>query len=112
MTVVKVGGSLFDHPKLGAGLRAYLESLAPAEVLLVPGGGGVADAVRELDRVHALGGEAAHWLALRSLGVTVRKSVDMLLGAFCIERGHVLLHDDRDFDPMEQHLGLRVVAVP
>ena len=70
MIVVKVGGSLFDHPALGPALRAFVASLAPAEVLLVPGGGPVADAVRQLDRVHALGEEAAHWLALRALGVT------------------------------------------
>ncbi len=69
MIVVKVGGSLFDHPALGPGLRAFVESLS-AEVLLVPGGGPVADAVRELDRAHGLGEEAAHWLALRALGVT------------------------------------------
>jgi 5-(aminomethyl)-3-furanmethanol phosphate kinase len=69
MIVVKVGGSLFDHPKLGPGLREYLEALG-SEVLLVPGGGPVADAVRELDHVHGLGEEAAHWLALRSLSVT------------------------------------------
>ena len=70
MIVVKVGGSLFDSPALGPALRAYLDALAPAEVLLVPGGGPVADAVRALDRTHALGEEAAHWLALRSLSVT------------------------------------------
>jgi hypothetical protein len=70
MIVVKVGGSLFDHPALGSELRAFVESLAPAEVLLVAGGGPVADAVRELDRVHGLGEEAAHWLALRALDVT------------------------------------------
>ena len=70
MIVVKVGGSLFDSPTLGPTLRAYLKSLAPADVLLVAGGGPVADAVRELDRTHALGEEAAHWLALRSLSVT------------------------------------------
>ena len=70
MIVVKVGGSLFDSPALGPALRAFVESLAPADVLLVGGGGPVADAVRELDRVHGLGEEAAHWLALRSLGVT------------------------------------------
>ncbi|MBA4063774.1 MAG: uridylate kinase [Isosphaera sp.] len=70
MIVVKVGGSLFDHPRLGPGLRAYLAALAPADVLLVPGGGPVADAVRQLDRAHGLGEEAAHWLALRALAVT------------------------------------------
>ena len=68
MIVVKVGGSLYDHPYLGPGLRAYLESLA-GPVLLVPGGGPVADAVRRLDRTHRLGEEAAHWLALRALSV-------------------------------------------
>ena len=45
MIVVKVGGSLFDHPRLASGLRAYLHSLAPQEVLLVPGGGPFAEAV-------------------------------------------------------------------
>ena len=69
MIVVKVGGSLFDHPRLGPGLRAYLDSLAPAEVLLVPGGGPLAEAVRELDRVHGLGEETSHWLAVRAMDV-------------------------------------------
>src|SRR5262249_17943390 len=68
--VVKVGGSLFDHPRLGPGLRAYLDSLGPARALLVPGGGIVADAVRQLDRVHNLGEEASHWIALRAMEVT------------------------------------------
>jgi aspartokinase-like uncharacterized kinase len=64
--VVKVGGSLYDHPRLGPGLRAYLAEL-DEPVLLVPGGGDFADAVRKLDAVHRLGEEAAHWLALRAL---------------------------------------------
>jgi predicted nucleic acid-binding protein len=46
---------------------------------------------------------------MRALGVTVRKTIDVLIGTFCIERGHQLLHDDRDFDPMETLLGLAVV---
>ncbi|MBX9579679.1 MAG: hypothetical protein K2X87_05160 [Gemmataceae bacterium] len=67
MIVVKVGGSLYDHPGLGPGLRAYLAELATEPVLLVPGGGDFGDAVRRLDAVHRLGEEAAHRLALRSL---------------------------------------------
>ena len=43
---------------------------------------------------------------LRELGVTIRKTADIIIGTFCIERRHLLLHDDRDFAPMEQHLGL------
>jgi aspartokinase-like uncharacterized kinase len=67
MIVVKVGGSLYDHPLLGPGLRAYLDSLAPAEVWLVPGGGDVVEAIRALDAVHALGDEACHALAVRGM---------------------------------------------
>lgn len=52
---------------------------------------------------------AANYRRLRSLGVTIRKTVDLIIGTFCIERGHDLLHDDRDFDAMERHLGLRVL---
>jgi predicted nucleic acid-binding protein len=44
---------------------------------------------------------------LRQRGITVRKTIDLIIGTFCIERGHELLHDDRDFAPMAAHLGLR-----
>ena len=68
MIVVKVGGSLYDHPGLGPGLAAFLNDRFPGEIVwLVPGGGPFADAVRALDRVHALDEENAHWIALRSL---------------------------------------------
>jgi aspartokinase-like uncharacterized kinase len=70
MIVVKVGGSLFDHPRLRSGLRAYLESLAPDELMLVPGGGDFADAVRKLDRIHGLSEEVSHALALRAMTVS------------------------------------------
>ena len=51
---------------------------------------------------------ARNYRTLRDLGVTIRKTADLIIGTYCIERGHTLLHDDRDFDPMQQHLGLRV----
>lgn len=52
---------------------------------------------------------AAHFRALRARGITVRKTIDLLIGTFCIEENLPLLHRDRDFDAMEQHLGLRVL---
>ena len=52
---------------------------------------------------------AGNYRALRAKGVTVRKTIDMLIGTFCIENGHRLLHRDRDFDPIEKHLGLETV---
>lgn len=67
MIVVKVGGSLYDWPGLGPALRAFVAALAPARVLLVPGGGDFADAVRKLHAVHGLSEEQSHWLALESL---------------------------------------------
>ena len=52
---------------------------------------------------------AAHYRALRRLGFTTRTGIDILIGSWCITEGCRLLHDDRDFAPMEQHLGLRAV---
>jgi predicted nucleic acid-binding protein len=53
---------------------------------------------------------ARNFRSLRKLGVTVRKTIDTVIATKCIESGYVLLHDDRDFDPFVQHLGLRVLA--
>jgi predicted nucleic acid-binding protein len=52
---------------------------------------------------------AANYRSLRAHGITVRKTIDIIIGSFCIERGHMLLHDDRDFAPMVRLLGLRVI---
>lgn len=52
---------------------------------------------------------ARNYRTLRGLGVTIRKTADIIIGTFCIEHGHALLHDDRDYVPMENHLGLKVV---
>ena len=49
--------------------------------------------------------------ALRSRGVTPRNTIDTIIATFCIAEGHDLLHCDRDFEPFERHLGLRVVKV-
>ena len=49
---------------------------------------------------------ATNYRRLRALGVTIRKTVDLVIGTFCIERGHRLLHAERDFEPMQRHLGL------
>jgi hypothetical protein len=49
---------------------------------------------------------ARNYRKLRDLGITIRKTNDIIIGTFCIERGCSLLHDDRDFVAMEEHLGL------
>jgi predicted nucleic acid-binding protein len=52
---------------------------------------------------------ASNYRLLRRRGVTVRTTIDMIIGTFCIERGHMLLHSDRDFEPMERLLGLQTI---
>jgi len=68
MIVAKVGGSLFDHPQFASGLRAWIAA-QPGDAILVPGGGTFAEAVRDMDRLHALGDDESHWLALRAMDV-------------------------------------------
>ena len=51
---------------------------------------------------------AGYYRALRRKGITVRKTVDVLIATFCIVRGHALLHRDRDFDPFARFFGLAV----
>ena len=50
---------------------------------------------------------AANYRFLRRRGITIRKTIDLVIGTFCIERGHTLLQSDRDFAPMESLLGLQ-----
>jgi predicted nucleic acid-binding protein len=52
---------------------------------------------------------ARNYRHLRSRGLTVRKTIDCLIATFCIIDGHSLLHNDRDFDPFEEALALRVI---
>lgn len=52
---------------------------------------------------------ARNFRTLRGLGVTVRKTIDVLIATRCLENDLTLLHSDRDFDAFEKHLGLRVL---
>ena len=49
---------------------------------------------------------ARNFRSLRRRGITVRKTIDLLIGTWCIENRRPLLHNDGDFRPMAQHLGL------
>ncbi len=52
---------------------------------------------------------ARYFRQLRKAGITVRKTLDCFIATYCIENQTGLLHCDRDFDPFEQHLGLKVI---
>jgi len=51
---------------------------------------------------------ANNYRKLRKQGITVKKTIDVIIATFCIENGFPLIHNDRDFDPMEEILGLIV----
>jgi hypothetical protein len=55
---------------------------------------------------------AQNYRLLRQKGITIRNLVDTVTATFCIEGGHELLHNDRDFEHFHAHLGLKVVSRP
>jgi predicted nucleic acid-binding protein len=70
------------------------------------------EGLRKFDVVTMLNPELAvtaarNYRTLRTEGITIRKTIDLIIGTFCIVHEHTLLHDDRDFGPMETHLGLK-----
>ncbi len=46
---------------------------------------------------------------LRKNGITIRKTIDVIIATFCIENNLELLHNDRDFEPFVQFLNLKTV---
>ena len=53
---------------------------------------------------------AQNYRLLRKAGVAVRKTIDIIIATFCIEEGLILLHDDRDFEPIESYFPLMTSA--
>jgi len=72
------------------------------------------DALHKFSVVDMLGMQfafqsASNYRLLRSKGITVRKTLDCLIATYCIENDLELLHNDRDFDPFVEYLGLSVI---
>jgi 5-(aminomethyl)-3-furanmethanol phosphate kinase len=65
--VVKVGGSLLTMSDLAECFQAWLAVQPTAETLLIAGGGELADAVRETNRLQPLSDAKAHWLCIRAM---------------------------------------------
>ena len=54
---------------------------------------------------------AINYRTLRKKGITIRKTIDVIISTFCIENNLQLLHNDKDFFPFEKHLGLKSVSL-
>ena len=53
---------------------------------------------------------AENYRKLRKKGVSVRKTIDVIIGTYCILKDLPLLHDDRDFEPLVSHLSLKILS--
>jgi aspartokinase-like uncharacterized kinase len=84
LTVVKVGGSLYDLPDLRSRLQPWLSQAKSTDIILVPGGGATVNVIRDFDRAHHLGEERSHWLALAAMRLNAEflsrllRSVDVM----------------------------------
>jgi predicted nucleic acid-binding protein len=52
---------------------------------------------------------AANYRLLRGKGRTIRSSIELLIASYCIRHDYALLQRDRDFQPMAEHLGLKLM---
>ena len=52
---------------------------------------------------------ASNFRYLRKRGITVRKTIDVMIATYCLEHDITLLHSDRDFLPFSEHLGLQIL---
>jgi len=90
LAVIKVGGSLLDWPELPGRLAEFLNgrrASMPAErTILIAGGGPAADLIRGLDRIHGLGDQTAHLLALHALDLTAILLASLLPGSSPVDR--------------------------
>jgi predicted nucleic acid-binding protein len=68
------------------------------------------DAFEHVDLVgYALAVRASeHYRWLRDRRITIRKTIDLPIATYRLENDMALLHADRDFDPLVQHLGLKI----
>ena len=83
--VIKLGGSLLDCPAWPDRLARFLASRPEARPVLIVGGGKFADALRDLDSIHALGEPRSHALALRILDATAHIAAALLPGSVVVD---------------------------
>ncbi len=89
-TVVKIGGGVLVHPgHFDAAVAAIAASSRQQRVLVVPGGGLFADAVREADRRLRIDDTTAHWMAVLAMDQYAHLIASRLAGG-------VLVTDRRD----------------
>ena len=86
ISVIKIGGGLAGIPDaLERVCRVVEENARDQSIVVVPGGGRFADAVREFDRDTGLSPTAAHWMALLAMDQYAFAIADRMPGAVLLE---------------------------
>ena len=88
-TVVKLGGGVLAHAAhFDAALAAIGAAARDCRLLVVPGGGPFADAVREVDRRVGLSDDAAHWMAVLAMDQYAHLVAARLAGSVLVTKRH------------------------
>jgi aspartokinase-like uncharacterized kinase len=86
LLVVKVGGGLSALPgALDAVCRAVSDLGRTRRIVVVPGGGPFADAVRTFEALHRLSADAAHWMAILAMDQYAHVLAERIAGARMVE---------------------------
>jgi aspartokinase-like uncharacterized kinase len=88
-TVVKVGGGVLAHAAhFDAALAAIGAAAGARRLLVVPGGGPFADAVRHVDRRLGLSDDAAHWMAVLAMDQYAHLVASRFAGSVIVAAPH------------------------
>ena len=86
LNVIKVGGALAAIPHALDRVCAELSRVSQEHrLLVVPGGGPFADAVREFERRVGVSADAAHWMAILAMDQYAQVLVERIGGAVLVE---------------------------
>ena len=84
--VIKIGGGLLGIPGALEEVCAAVGVVGRREaVVVVPGGGPLADVVRDLDRTLGLSADASHWMAILAMDQYAHLLAERIEGATLVE---------------------------
>jgi len=85
LSVIKIGGRLSTTVALGQVCAAVGDASRTHPLLVVPGGGPFADAVRNFDRLVGVSPETAHWMAILAMDQYAQVLAGRISGAVLVE---------------------------
>lgn len=63
----------------------------------------------ELAGFAAVNKSIEYYRLLRKSGITIRKTIDVIIATYCIQNKIPLLHADKDFEPFVKYCGLKII---